>query len=54
VSYDRPGWSVGTVASLELTTDGDVFDLAIELAAIHDKAQIWHRRWQEQIPRVWA
>jgi hypothetical protein len=54
VSYDRPGWSVGTVASLELTTDGGVFDLAIELAALHDKQQIWERRWQESIPRVWA
>ena len=54
VSYDRRGWLVGTVASLELTTDGDVFNLAIELAANHDRHQIWKRRWQESIPRVWA
>jgi hypothetical protein len=54
VSYDRPGWSVGTIASLELTTDGEVFDLAIELAATHDRQQIWQRRWRESIPRQWA
>jgi hypothetical protein len=54
VGYDRPGWTVGTVASLELTTDGDVFDLAIELAAFNEGRQMWVRRWQESIPRVWA
>jgi predicted acyl esterase len=54
VNYERTGWSVGTVASLELTTDGDTFDLAIELAALHEKRRIWERRWQESIPRVWA
>jgi hypothetical protein len=54
VTYERTGWSVGTVASLELTTDGDTFDLAIELAALHEKRRIWERRWQESIPRVWA
>jgi hypothetical protein len=54
VSYDRPGWLVGTTASLELTTDGEVFDVAIELAALHDGKQIWKRRWRESIPRKWA
>lgn len=54
VSYDRPGWSVGTTANLELTTDGDVFDLAIELVAKKDDQAIWQRRWQQTIPREWA
>jgi putative CocE/NonD family hydrolase len=54
VGYDRPGWSVETLASLQLTTDGESFDLAVELAAFHDKKQIWERRWQESIAREWA
>jgi len=54
VTYDRPGWSVGTIASLDLTTDGESFDLVVELAAIHDHDQIWKRRWEERIPRQWS
>jgi len=54
VGYDRPGWSVGTRASLELTTDGEQFDLTVELAAIHVNKEIWKRRWQDKIPREWA
>jgi hypothetical protein len=45
---------VGTVASLDLSTDGDEFDLAVELSAIHNEIEIWRRRWQERIPRDWA
>ena len=54
VGYQRPEWSVGTVASMDLSTDGDFFDLAVELTAFQDHQEIWKRRWQEQIPREWA
>ena len=54
VGYRRPDWSVETVASMDLSTDGSSFDLAVELAAFHDRHEIWKRRWQEQIPREWA
>ncbi len=54
VGYHRPEWSVGTVAAMDLSTDGSFFDLAVELSASHDGREIWQRRWQERIPREWA
>ena len=54
VSYQRLDWSVKTVASLQLTTDGNQMDLAIDLAAFHEDRLIWQRRWQEAIARDWA
>ena len=51
---ERPDWSVKTVASLELTTNGEQFHLAIDLTAFHGARQIWQRRWEESIAREWA
>jgi predicted acyl esterase len=54
VGYHRPEWSVGTVAAMDLSTDGSFFDLAVELSASHGGREIWQRRWQQRIPREWA
>jgi len=54
IHLERPGWSVGTIGSLEMTADEKCFHLVVELKALHDGAQIWERRWDEEIPREWA
>ncbi|MGH8928090.1 MAG: CocE/NonD family hydrolase C-terminal non-catalytic domain-containing protein, partial [Acidimicrobiia bacterium] len=51
---ERSGWSVRTDASLELTTDGQSFLVAIELEAFNDGAAVWRRRWEKSVPREWA
>jgi hypothetical protein len=54
IRLERPGWKVGTIGSLEMTADAETFHLIVELKALHDGAQIWERRWDEEIPREWA
>ena len=54
IHLERPGWSVGTVGTLEMTADAHNFHLTVELKAMHDGSLIWERRWSEQIPREWA
>jgi predicted acyl esterase len=53
-ALERPGWAVGTRATLDLTADDQAFSLAIELTAIHDGTSVWHHRWQEDLPREYA
>ena len=53
VSLERPGWSVTTEGSIEIA-GGDDFDVRIELRAMHDGQEVFHREWEEKIPRVWS
>ncbi len=54
VTMERPGWSVSTRASLELTADAGEFRLSIALTALHDGDVVFERRWADRIPREWA
>lgn len=51
---ERPGWSVTTRGSLEISGDADTFRLSIELAASLDGTEVFHRRWAEEIARRWV
>jgi predicted acyl esterase len=54
IHLDRPGWSVGTIGTLDLSGDADSFLLRVELKAMNDGAQFWQRVWEERIPREWS
>ncbi len=54
MKLERPGWSVVTQGSLELTADADDFHLFIELAAFLDGTEVFRRRWSDDAPRRWA
>jgi len=53
VTLSRPGWSVTTEGSIEIT-GGEAFDVIIELSADHDGHEVFRRTWSESIPRQWA
>lgn len=53
VSLSRPGWSVATQGTIEMSGD-PAFDVVVELVAHHDGDEVFRRRWSETIPRVWA
>jgi hypothetical protein len=54
IHLERPGWKVGTIGTLEMSGDDMSFHLIVELKALHNGAQIWERRWDEEVPREWA
>ena len=54
IHFDRPGWSVATIGSLEMTANASDLHLHIELEAFNDGASIWQRTWEETVPREWA
>lgn len=51
VSLDRPGWSVTTEGSIEISGI-DTLDVKIALRALHDGREVFHRRWEERITRA--
>ena len=51
---ERPGWSVAAVGKLDLTADTDQFHVVVELTASMDGAEVFHRVWEESMPREWA
>lgn len=53
-SLARPGWEVAAVATVDVTADSTTLHLAIDLVASHQGAEVWSRRWSEDVPRVWA
>ena len=53
VALARDEWSVETIGSIEIT-GGDAFEIRVELAASHDGNEVFHRVWEESIPRRWV
>lgn len=53
VSLSRPGWSVTSEGSIEIS-GGPAFEVVVELVARHDGTELFRRRWSESISRVWA
>jgi hypothetical protein len=53
VSLERPGWHVATTGRMELA-GREQFRIAIELTAEHNGAEVFRRRWEEDVPRDWA
>jgi hypothetical protein len=52
-SLSRPGWEVASVGRIVIE-GRDAFEVSVELRAFHNGAEVFHRRWEEAIPRVWA
>lgn len=50
----RPGWSVETTGTLDITADANAFHVTIGLIACHDGVEIFSRVWNEDIDRIWA
>jgi predicted acyl esterase len=54
VRMERPGWSVATRESLDLSADAHDFFLTIDVAAFHDGEEVFSRTWEDRVPRQWA
>jgi hypothetical protein len=54
IHFDRPGWSVATKGTLEMSGTSEAMRLHIDLEAFHDGEMIWQRSWEEAVPREWA
>lgn len=52
-SLERPGWAVSTEGTIDISA-GDTFDVMVELVARHNGEEVFRRRWEESIPRIWA
>jgi putative CocE/NonD family hydrolase len=53
VTLERPGWSVTTEGSIDISAV-ETFEVTIELSARHNREEVFRRRWKESIPRCWA
>jgi hypothetical protein len=52
-ALSREGWSVETIGSIQIVA-GTAFEVRVELSAKHDENEIFHRVWEESIPRQWV
>lgn len=53
LTLSSDGWSVTTIGGMRIAGATD-FTVTIELRALHDGAEVFHRTWTELIPRLWA
>ena len=51
MGYTREGWDVATEGHMVMTCDTNTFYLRGELRAFEDGREIYHRDWDERIPR---
>lgn len=51
MGYAREGWDVSTQGQMVMTCDSQTFHLRGEVRAYEDGQEIYHREWDEDIPR---
>ncbi|WP_371229453.1 CocE/NonD family hydrolase [Roseovarius sp. 2305UL8-3] len=51
MGYAREGWNVATEGHMVMTCDAGAFFLRGEVRAIEEGREIYHREWDERIPR---